>query len=317
MKVVPVRPKSRDPTSASEIQHVEMKNNSATDFAVPDFTREDFVDLAGLKMHYTDDGPKDGQVILLLHGVPSWSYIYRKMIPPLAEYGFRVIAPDLIGFGKSDKPGMVEMHSYQNHLDWMTGFIKTLDLRRIILFGQDWGAIIGMHTAVELPERFDGMILSNGSVLKGTEKLPLVLRAWILLARYSPWLPVGRIINYGCIRTLSKEDKRAYDAPFTNRNDRAGIRGLPAQIPTREDHPAAHIGQIAWEKLENYHNPVLSLFSLNDPFTRGGDQLIREQIPGAQGQNHRKLPGGHFIQEDANEELVKQIIKFSKNLRPQ
>lgn len=272
--------------------------------------RENFADIGGLNMHYVDEGPGEADPLLLLHGVPSWSYLYRKMIVPLTGLGIRVIAPDMIGFGKSHKFNDLVLHTYQNHVVWMSEFIRKLNLQRVVLFGQDWGAVLGMHLAAYMPERFQGLIFSNGVVLTGEEKLPPAFQLWKYFARYSPWLPVGEIINRGCLRKLNRDEKRAYGYPFIQSSEKAGIRAMPSLIPGQRNHPNSTFGKEAWNLLEYWEKPVLCLFSENDPFTRGGEWLIRERIPGAKGQNHQLLPGGHFIQEDCWEELVRQISIF-------
>jgi haloalkane dehalogenase len=278
---------------------------------LPDYPfRANYINILGLKMHYVDEGPRDAAPLLLLHGVPSWSYIYRNMISPLAGNGIRVIAPDLIGFGKSEKLISSDSHTYQRHVEWMAEFVRLLGLNQITLFGQDWGAIIGMHLVAELPDRFRGLVLSNGVVLTGEEKLPPVFLFWKYFARYSPWLPVGWIISLGCRRKLSREEKWAYQVPFSNRKEKAGIRTMPSQVPTIMGSPNGSFGREAWKELEHWEKPVLCLFSTGDPFTRGGERLILDRIPGAKGQNHKQLPGGHFIQEDAGEELVSEICNF-------
>jgi haloalkane dehalogenase len=272
--------------------------------------RDHYIDVHRLQMHYVDEGPANANPILLLHGNPSWSYIYRKMIPPLSEKGNRVIAPDLIGFGKSQKPDSSAAHTYRNHVEWMAEFVRLLDLQQITLFGQDWGAIIGMHLAAEMPDRFRGLVLSNGVVLTGEEKLPKVLLLWRFFARYSPWIPVGSVISLGCRRKLSKEEKRAYRLPFSSRRDWAGIRAMPSLLPAKGNQNDVPYSMDLWKAFGQWSKPVLCLFSDQDPFSRGGDRRILECVPGAKGQNHKFLPGAHFIQEDAPEEIVNEINNF-------
>ena len=195
-----------------------------------------YADVLGLKMHYVDEGPRNGAPLLLLHGVPTWSYIFRHMIIPLAENGNRVIAPDRIGFGKSQKLTSADTQSYRHQVEWMAEFVRTLDLKQITLFGQDWGAIIGMHLAGEMPDRFRGMVLSNGVILTGEQKLPAAFTIWKYFARYSPWLPVGRVVSLGCRRKLSHGEMRAYGFPFTNQKEKTGIRVMPSEVPVNRNH---------------------------------------------------------------------------------
>jgi len=269
-----------------------------------------YINTNGLQMHYVDEGPKNANPILLLHGEPSWSYLYRHIIPICASAGNRVIAPDLIGFGKSDKPKKIKDYSYQAHIDWMKTFIETHDLKNITMFGQDWGALIGLRLAAENEERFAGIIISNGMLLTGDQKVPAAFKLWKYFARLSPWLPIDRIINYGCLKKLDNEEKHAYRAPFPFSKLKAGVRALPKLAPVTSRDPATPANRKAWEVLEKWDKPFLTVFSDSDPFTRGGDHYLQERIPGAKGQKHITLRGGHFIQEDAGAELAKIILQF-------
>ncbi len=268
----------------------------------------------GLNIHYLDEGSSQGPCLMLLHGVPTWSYIYRHMIPLLVKQGYRVIAPDLIGFGKSEKLPTKNAHSYEYHIDWLTALVKTLDLGPIVIYGQDWGAILALHLAADLQDQIRGLVLSNGVILTGEEKLPFMLKLWMILARYSPVLPIGRFIDLGCKRKLSRAEKYAYNSVFKNTHEKGGVRALPGFIPTNTRQLEAKIGWEAWEKLVKYEKPVLCLFSTDDPFTRQSEEYIINRIPGAHNQPHQKIPGGHFIQEDAPDVLVSQIIKFMADI---
>lgn len=266
----------------------------------------------GLRMHYVDEGNKDADPILLLHGEPSWSYLYRHIIPLCAAAGNRVIAPDLIGFGKSDKPKKSKDYSYQAHIDWMTEFIKTLDIKKITMFGQDWGALIGLRLAAENEDRFARIIINNGMLLTGDQKLPLALRLWRHFALLSPWLPIDRIVNFGCLKKLDKDERYAYRAPFPSSKFKAGVRALPKLVPVTPRDSATQANRKAWKVLEEWKKPFLTVFSDSDPFTRGGDTYLQKRIPGAKNQKHLTLKGGHFIQEDAGETLANIIIQFVK-----
>jgi len=244
----------------------------------------------GLRMHYVDEGNKAANPILLLHGEPSWSYLYRHIIPICVAGGNRVIAPDLIGFGKSDKPKRIKDYSYQAHIDWMKAFIETLDLKKITLF------------------------ISNGMLLTGDQRTPVAFKLWKIFARLSPWLPVDRIVNFGCLKKLDKDEKYAYQAPFPASKFKAGVRAFPKLVPTTPRDPATQANRKAWEVLEKWNKPFLTVFSDSDPFTRGGDKYLQQRIPGAKDQKHLTLQGGHFIQEDAAEELAKIIIQFVKKV---
>jgi haloalkane dehalogenase len=272
--------------------------------------RSNYIHIDGMRMHYVDEGPADAKPVLMLHGEPSWSYLYRHMIPVCASAGHRVIAPDFIGFGKSDKPARVSDHSYQAHMDWMTSFITTLDLKDITLFGQDWGALIGLRLAAEQEDRFAGLVISNGMLLTGDQKVPAALKIWIAIARFSPWLPIHRIINFGCKRVLDKEEKRAYKAPFLSSKYMAGVRAFPALVPVTPQNPATPANRAAWKVLEKWNKPFLTVFSDADPFTRGGDDYLQNRIPGSKGQKHCTLRGGHFLQEDRGDQLARIINQF-------
>lgn len=266
-----------------------------------------FVEVAdGLRMHYVDEGPRDADPVLMLHGEPSWSYLYRTMIPVCAEH-HRVIAPDLIGFGKSDKPSRVSDYSYQSHMDWITAFVEALDLQRITLFAQDWGSLLGLRLAAEQSERFDRIVLGNGFLVTGEERKPTVFKVWQAFARWSPWFPISRIINQGSFKTLTPDERRAYDAPFPTNAHKAGSRAFPRLVPMTPKDPASEPNRRAWEVLAAWEKPFLLTFSNGDPITRGVDKIMKKKVPGTAGLPHIKVRGGHFLQEDAGPELAEAI----------
>ena len=283
---------------------------------LPDYDFEPhYVDVDDLRMHYVDTGPANGPtnspVILLLHGEPSWSYLYRHMIPPLQEAGFRVIAPDLIGFGKSDKPTMKSTYSYAGHVAWMKAFIEALDLQDITLFCQDWGSLIGLRVAAENEQRFARIVLGNGGMPTGDQEMPKVFKVWQKFARFSPWFPIGKIIQKGTISNLSDAIVAAYDAPFPSAKYKAGARAFPQLVPTTADDPASSANRAAWQVFKRWQKPFLTTFSNRDPITRGGELAWQETVPGARGQDHvRILNGGHFLQEDKGPELAEVMIRF-------
>ncbi len=207
---------------------------------LPDFPFEaHYAQVDDVRIHYLDEGPRDAAPVLLLHGEPSWSFLYRHMIPVLSAAGHRVLAPDLVGFGRSDKPAAIADYSYARHVAWMTGWIETLDLRDVTLFGQDWGSLIGLRLAAEQPQRFARIAIGNGGLPTGDGNIPMAFRAWQAFARWSPLFPVGRIVAMGCRKPLSTEVRAAYDAPFPDASYQAGARAFPALVPTRPDDPAA------------------------------------------------------------------------------
>ena len=270
-----------------------------------------YVDIDGLRMHYVDEGPAEADPVLLLHGEPSWSYLYRKMIPVLAAAGHRVIAPDLIGFGKSDKPAAVGDYSYAGHVDWIRQFIETLDVNNITLFCQDWGSLIGLRVAAENERRFARIALGNGFLPTGDEEFPRAFKIWRAFARWSPWFPIGRIIQSGTIIELSTEEMAAYDAPFPSAKYKAGARAFPRLVPTTPDNPASDANRRAWDEFERWDKPFLTTFSNRDPITRGGDRPFQSKVPGARDLEHIKIRNaGHFLQEDKGKELAEVLVAF-------
>jgi len=250
----------------------------------------------GLRAHYLDEGERDAPVVLLLHGEPTWCYLFRHMIAPLVAAGFRVVAPDLIGFGRSDKPLARTAYSYAGQVAWMREVIEALDLRSITLGCQDWGSLIGLRLAAEMPDRFAGIALSNGGLPAGQEP-PRAFALWRAFARYSPVFPIGRIVKSGTRRALSAAEIAAYDAPFPTRASKVATRVYPGLVPFAGN--AAVPDQLqAWTVFEHWDKPFLCCFADGDPITRGGDAIWLDRVPGTQGMAHRTLHGGHFIQED-------------------
>jgi haloalkane dehalogenase len=278
---------------------------------LPDYPfKTNFQNVAdGLRMHYVDAGPRDADPVLMLHGEPSWSYLYRHMIPPVADAGNRVVAPDLIGFGKSDKLTGAADYSYQSHMDWMKAFIDGLALERITLVCQDWGSLIGLRLAAENPDRFSRIIVGNGMLPTGDEEVPKAFKLWKSFAVYSPWFPIGRILQMGSGRTLSKEELTAYEAPFPSSKHKAGARAFPKLVPVTPDNPASDANRAAWKALETWEKPFVTCFSKGDPITRGGDRFMQSRVPGAKGQPHETLRGGHFLQEDSPKDFARIIIE--------
>ena len=273
-----------------------------------------YVNVDDMRVHYVDEGPADAAPVLLLHGEPSWSYLYRTMIPPIAEAGLRAIAPDLIGFGKSDKPAEQSEYSYERHVAWMRGFLESLDLRNITLVCQDWGSLIGLRLAAENEQRFNRIVLANGGLPTGDQEMPMAFRIWRAFARYSPWFPIGRIVQAGTVSNLSPEIIAAYDAPFPNSSYKAGARAFPRLVPTTPDDPAAPANRAAWDIFRQWQKPFLTSFSDRDPITRGLDKAIVDRVPGAKDQLHTTIKNaGHFLQEEKGPEFAKVIVDFVKN----
>ena len=270
-----------------------------------------YVDIDGMRMHYVDEGPRDGEVVLLLHGEPSWSYLYRHMIPPLRDAGLRVIAPDLIGFGKSDKPTRKSDYSYAGHVGWMTAFVEALDLSGINLFCQDWGSLIGLRVAAENEHRFARIALGNGALPTGDQAVPRAFKIWRAFALYSPWFPIGRILQMGTVEELSAAEVAAYDAPFPSARYKAGARAFPKLVPITPDDPARDANRAAWEIFRQWTKPFLTTFSNRDPIMRGGEKVWQNSVPGAKGQEHVIIRNaGHFLQDDKGPELADVLIRF-------
>lgn len=287
---------------------------------LPDFPyHPNYVELDGLRIAYVDEGPRDAAPVLLMHGEPTWSFLYRKMIPVLLAQGHRVIAPDLVGFGRSDKPTHKADYSYANHVAWMVAWMERMDLRHATLFCQDWGSLIGLRMATHSPERFDRIVLANGGLPTGAHgPVPKAFRIWRAFARFSPVFPIGQIVNAGCANKLDPVALQAYDAPFPSRRYKVAARLFPGFVPTRPDDPERAANEQAWEVLKQWHKPFLTLFSSRDPVTRGGDRIFLKLVPGTRGQPHAVTRGaGHFLQEDKGPELANIISAFIAATRPE
>ncbi|MBL0217949.1 MAG: haloalkane dehalogenase [Myxococcales bacterium] len=270
-----------------------------------------YLDLGELRIHYVDEGPRDGAIVLCLHGEPSWSYLYRTMIPGLTAAGLRVIAPDLVGFGRSDKPVDRAVYTYQRHVDWMAAFVDRLDLQAITLFCQDWGGLIGLRLVADAPDRFARVVASNTFLPTGDQPAPPAFAAWQAFSQTVPEFPVGNIVSRACARPVDAGVIAAYDAPFPDERYKAGARQFPLLVPTRPDDPASAANRAAWERLRTFTRPFLTAFGDADPITRGADRLLQAMIPGASGQPHTTIAkGGHFIQEDAGPELATIVAAF-------
>lgn len=271
-----------------------------------------YVDVsADLRMHYLDEGPRDGATVLLLHGEPTWSYLYRKMIPPLAAAGFRVVVPDLIGFGKSDKPGKISDYTYALHEQWLLSCMDSLGLEDITLFGQDWGSLLGLRIAGLQPDRFARIMISNGALPIADGPMPFAFRLWRAFAKYSPLFRAGPIVQRATVNELTAAEIAAYDAPFPDNSYKAGARAFPLLVPTDPKDPAVSTNRRAWEGLGRFDKPFLCVFGRNDPILGSLDGLLIDHVPGAEGQPHEKIRGGHFIQEDQGEELASRLIAWA------
>lgn len=269
-----------------------------------------------LRMHYLDEGQADAPIILLLHGEPSWSFLYRFMIPPLVAAGYRCIAPDLIGFGRSDKPLIQSDYSYASHLRWLTDFIDAvIPNSSISLFCQDWGGLLGLRILANHLEKFANVIASNTFLPNGKMPPNPVFEQWKTFSQEIPEFPAGQVVQMGTASRLSPAVIAAYEAPFPNQSYTAGARVFPLLVPLQADDPEAINSQAAWKKLATYQRPFLTLFADNDPITLGAEKYFIKHIPGSKGQAHAIIEqSGHFIQEDQGPELARHMLAFYQRI---
>jgi haloalkane dehalogenase len=282
---------------------------------LPDFGYETrYADVGGLRLAYVEAGPPDGEPVLLLHGEPSWSFLYRKVIPVLAGAGLRAIAPDLIGFGRSDKPAEIADHSYARHVEWIRTFaFDALGLSGVTLVGQDWGGLIGLRLVAEHPGRFARVVAANTGLPTGDQPMPDVWLRFREVVRTAPALSVSRLVQSGCQTTLTPEILAAYDAPFPEPSYAAAVRAMPDLVPAEPDNPASAANRAAWRQLATWDKPFLVAFSDRDPITGGMAPVLKRDVPGAAGRQHPVLAGaGHFLQEDAGAELGSIIAAFAR-----
>ncbi len=264
-----------------------------------------------LRMHYLDEGPVDVPPVLLMHGEPTWCYLYRHMIPVFTTAGHRVVAPDLIGFGRSDKPVVREDYSYQQHVEWMKDWLTQLDLRGITLVCQDWGGLIGLRLVADMPERFSRLVVANTALPTGDQPMSTAFLSWREYSQKTEVFNAGRIVHGGTISKLSESEIAAYNAPFPDARYQAGARQFPVLVPTRPDDPASAANRAAWQVLRNLSIPVLTAFGADDLIMSGIEKKFQAELPGAGEQPHRIFPdAGHFLQEDVGVELADTALEF-------
>jgi haloalkane dehalogenase len=268
-----------------------------------------------LRVHYIDEGPSDADPVLMIHGEPSWCYLYRKMVPIITAAGLRAVAPDLVGFGRSDKPSKRTDYTYQRHVDWMRSFIEQADLRNITLVCQDWGGLIGLRLAAEHADRFARIVAANTFLPTGDMPAGEAFLRWQQFSQEAPVFHVGGIVKGGCATQLAPEVIEAYDAPFPDDSYKEGARQFPLLVPTKPDDPASEANRKAWQVLGKWEKPFLCAFSDSDPITRGGDRAFQSMVPGTKGQPHTTIAGGgHFLQEDKGEDLAQAVVNWIKGL---
>ncbi len=281
----------------------------------PHYVDVDDTEGGRLRVHYLDEGPRDGAVVLLMHGEPSWCFLYRKMIPVLTAAGLRCIAPDLVGFGRSDKPTKRTDYTYERHVAWMrAALFDDLDLRDVTLVCQDWGGLIGLRLVGEHPDRFARVVTANTFLPTGDTDPGEAFRNWQRFSQDVEEFDVGFIVGAGCHDKLSPEVQDAYRAPFPDDSYKAGARQFPMLVPSTPDDPATVANRAAWETLRKWTKPFLTAFSDSDPITRGGDHVFQRDVPGCAGQPHTTIEGGgHFLQEDRGEALADVVVDWITN----
>ncbi|WP_300519933.1 haloalkane dehalogenase [Aliiroseovarius sp.] len=266
-----------------------------------------------LRVHYLDEGSQDAAPVLLLHGEPSWCYLYRHMIPIFTTAGYRAIAPDLVGFGRSDKPTERADYSYQRHVDWMGDWLRQVDLTGITLVCQDWGGLVGLRLVAEMPERFARIVVANTALPTGDRPLGPAFEAWRAFSQSTPEFNAGRIVHGGTTTKLTHAEVAAYNAPFPDERYKQGARQFPMLVPSSPEDPAAEPNRAAWEVLRGLDIPVLTVFGADDKVMAGVDRVFQTLMPGAVGQPHQVLANaGHFLQEDVGAELAQATLAFMK-----
>ena len=265
-----------------------------------------------LRTAYVEAGPADGPVALLLHGEPSWSFLYRHVMPVLADAGIRAIAPDMVGFGRSDKPTRSEDHSFARHVEWTRALVfDELDLGDVTIVGQDWGGLIGLRLVAEHPDRFARVVTANTGLPTGDFDMPEIWWQFRKAVESAEVLDIGRLVASGCVRGLADADRAAYDAPFPDEASKSGPRAMPHLVPTRPDDPASDANRAAWKVLATWDKPFLTAFSDSDPITGAMGPILRKLVPGTRGLHHPTIAGaGHFLQEDAGTELGRVVRDF-------
>ena len=270
-----------------------------------------------LRVHYVDEGPKDAKPVLMMHGEPSWSYLYRKMIPIFVDAGYRAVAPDLVGFGRSDKLVDRGAYSYQKQVNWMQGWLEQTALEGITLICQDWGGLIGLRLVANQPDRFVRVVAANTGLPIGDTRITDAFLKWQKFSVEVPDFDAGVIVAMGCKKALAPEVIAAYNAPFPEDAYKEAARIFPSLVPLDARDPSAIANQRAWEVLSRFDRPFITMFSDGDPITRGGDQVFRKKVLGAKDQPHLTIQGGgHFLQEDCGEEFARKVVRWMTGKLP-
>jgi haloalkane dehalogenase len=291
----------------------ESRFTDLPDFAfTPHYLEIRDADGTALRIASIDEGPRDAAPILLMHGEPSWSFLYRHIIARLVAAGHRVVAPDLIGFGRSDKPSERSDYTYERHVRWMSDWLVAMQLENITYFGQDWGGLIGLRLVAAYPQRFARIVVANTGLPIG-QGFSAGFQRWLDFSQSVPVLPISDIIAMGCQHPLMAAEKAAYDAPFPDETYKAGARQFPTLVPITPEHASVAENIAAWKVLESFTRPCLTAFSDADPVTHGGERAFQERIPGAKGPTHVTIQNaGHFLQEDQPEAIAELLQRFIK-----
>ncbi len=281
----------------------------------PHYTEIETTQGVSLRIAHIDEGPRSASPVLLMHGEPTWSFLYRKIIAGLAAKGHRAVAPDLVGFGRSDKPAEREDYTYERHVEWMSDWLVANDLKDITLFCQDWGGLIGLRLVAAFPERFARVVVANTGLPTG-HGATAAFDAWLSFSQSVPQFPTSQIVNGGTVRGLSDAERAAYDAPYPDESYKAGARAFPALVPVREGMATVQENIAAWAVLEKFEKPFLTAFSDSDAITKGGERPFQAKVAGAQGQEHVTIAGGgHFLQEDQPEQIADMLDAFIRRTR--
>ncbi len=289
----------------------QFENLPGFDFK-PHYREIDDADFGPLRIHYLDEGPSDGPIILCLHGEPTWCYLYRKMIPVFVEAGFRVLAPDLVGFGRSDKLPQREDYTYARHVRWLKDWLHAVGARDVTLLGQDWGGLIGLRLVAENPELFARVSISNTGLPTGDQSFGEAFLRWREFSQNDTEFDIGFIVNLFGRGNLTEGEINAYRAPFPDDSFKTGARQFPLLVPAEPDNVAAEDNRRAWQSLMQWHKPFLLCFSDSDPITQGADKAFLKLVPGTQGQPHITLKGRHFIQEEDGENWARAVVEWMK-----
>ena len=293
------------------LQTPDSRFNELPDFPfTPRYREIRDADGTTLRICTIDEGPREAAPVLLMHGEPSWSFLYRRIIAKLAAAGHRVVAPDLIGFGRSDKPSEPGDYTYERHVRWMSDWLLAMPLQDITFFGQDWGGLIGLRLVAAYPERFARIVVANTGLPTG-EAFSEAFSRWLEFSQTTPVLPISDIVGMGCQRVLTAAEKAAYDAPFPDESYKAGARRFPTLVPITPQHGSVTENTAAWQVLESFTRPCLTAFSDSDPITKGGERTFQERVPGAKGQPHVTIRNAaHFLQEDKPDEIADLLHRF-------